>query len=414
MQKKAFLLALIIVLSSSPLIAQVVGDYSGKLTLPGQELELFISIKKADPDGFSASLDVPMQGAKGIPVTVKENSDTLLLLDIPAIAASYKARPEGKGIKGTFSQMGVSLPLELKQIKEVPTAKRPQNPVAPYPYDTKKVTFRGKDKDVTLSGTIAYPVGYTKGMKPKAIVMVTGSGPQDRNEEVFEHKPFLVISDYLARHGIASLRYDDRGVGKSEGPTKGMTTSDVARDAEAAVKVLRSSGEFSSVGILGHSEGGMVAFMLGSKDKVDFVVTLAATGVRGDSVLLDQIRSRIAMTGGQIDDTDSEKYLSEFRAMHDPWMDFFLSYDPATDISKTNVPVMALNGEKDQQVVFPKNLDMIRALLPKNTRNITKSYPQLNHLFQTSDTGSPTEYYSLEETISPEVLEDIASWINAL
>lgn len=244
--------------------------------------------------------------------------------------------------------------------------------------------------------------------------MVTGSGPEDRDEEIFDHRPFAVLADYLARQGVATLRYDDRGVGGSVGPVEGMTTADVALDAEAAIRYARSLDRFSSIGVLGHSEGGAVVFILGAKGVPDFGITLAAPGMKGDQIMTDQInyaRRRAGMT--------EEFSVEEVRKMSQEgeknvWMDHFMDYDPAEDIRRTTMPVMAINGEVDQQVFFPGNIDGIRASLPEGEKNFVKSYPGLNHLFQTSKTGDPQEYYSIDETIAPAVLRDISDWINAL
>ena len=361
---------------------------------------------------------MPAQGAKEVPLSILANTAGEFIVDIPSINAKYAGKTFGTdSVNGTFTQMGCSLPLSLKKTVSVKSAVRPQTPVPPFPYKSVDVTFPGKDKGVTLAGTLSYLEGYSVGAsKPNVVVMVTGSGGQNRDEEILEHKPFAVIADYLARHGIASLRYDDRGVGESTSlePVDKMTTLDVASDAEAALAYVRQLDEFGKVGILGHSEGGMVAFMLGAKSLPDFIVAMAAPGVRGDKVVMDQFNYQSEQIGNAQRMTRKEDVARMFGQKGNAWMDYFLTYDPSEDIKRTTVPVFALNGELDKQVFFPENLNAIEADLPKNKKNFVKSYPGLNHLFQHAETGAPTEYYEIEETISPVVLSDIVTWIKGL
>lgn len=242
--------------------------------------------------------------------------------------------------------------------------------------------------------------------------MVSGSGQQDRDEEIFGHRPFLVIADYLARNGIASLRYDDRGFGASEGgDVEHATTEDFMQDALAAVEFLRSSGRFSKVGVLGHSEGGSIGFMLGAAGAVDFVISLAGPGVMGDVALTAQV-NRIMELSGQPGMVSEEMYRANVRVENNPWLNWFIDYDPSDDISSMKCPVMALNGDKDCQVISSLNLAAIQEKLPRDSRNFIKEYASLNHLFQHCTVGASTEYRSIEETISPEVLSDISGWIH--
>lgn len=290
---------------------------------------------------------------------------------------------------------------------------RPQNPLPPYPYTTEEIEFVNDEANATLSGTITYPVGYIQGKKVPVVVMVTGSGPQNRDSEIYEHKPFLIIADYLARNGYATLRYDDRCVGKSTGRFQAETTKEVAKDAALAVKYLRDTKKFSKIGVLGHSEGGNVAFMLGANKLIDFAITMAGVGVQGDECLYQQ-GIAIAKQSGQEYQLTKEQLREYLIGTMSPWYEFFLDYDPASDISKTTCPVLVMNGEKDLQVIASSNVEAIKGNLPKNKKSQVKIYPGLNHLFQECTTGLPTEYINIEQTISPIVLEDIAAWLKQL
>ena len=290
---------------------------------------------------------------------------------------------------------------------------RPQNPLPPYPYTTEEIEFVNDEANATLYGTITYPVGYIQGKKVPVVVMVTGSGPQNRDSEIYEHKPFLIIADYLARNGYATLRYDDRCVGKSTGRFQAETTKEVAKDASLAVKYLRDTKEFSKIGVLGHSEGGNVAFMLGANKLIDFAITMAGVGVQGDECLYQQ-GIAIAKQSGQEYQLTKEQLREYLIGTMSPWYEFFLDYDPASDISKTTCPVLVMNGEKDLQVIASSNVEAIKGNLPKNKKSQVKIYPGLNHLFQECTTGLPTEYINIEQTISPIVLEDIAAWLKQL
>jgi hypothetical protein len=264
-----------------------------------------------------------------------------------------------------------------------------------------------------MAGTLTYPVGYNKQAKQKAIVVlfVSGSGQQNRDEELMNHKPFLVIADYLARQGIATLRYDDRATGQSTGgDVKNATSEDFARDAAAGLDFLRTKKAFSKVGILGHSEGGLIAFLLGTQKKTDFIVSLAGPGVKGDTLLAAQ-SNRILSLNGQPANMTVEKYRQTVASLQNPWLQWFNDHDPSDDIRQTRCPVFALNGDRDCQVISSLNLPAIKRLLPASKKNLIKEYPGLNHLFQHSTTGLPNEYSGIEETISEEVLNDIAQWL---
>ena len=385
------------------------GRWKGELNVPGMKLPVVFNFSSE-----GCTMDSPSQGAVGIKTdwTRSENGD--VKISIPTIGGSYEGRLEGKEIKGVFKQMGMSFPLNLIEAR----LNRPQTPVAPFPYTTEEVKF--KNGDIELNGTLTLPAGFSK--KTPVLVMVTGSGQQNRNEELFNHKPFLVIADYLARHGIASLRYDDRATGASVGgEVAKATTEDFMRDAAAGLRFLRSKKIFRKIGVLGHSEGGCIAFMLGAKRKgkgvessiestPDFIISLAGPGVKGDTLLVAQ-GNRILSLSGQPANMTIENYRQQQAVLQMPWLQWFINYDPSTDIRNTHCPVLALNGANDSQVISSLNLSAIRQLLPKSKKNFVKEYPELNHLFQHCTTGLPTEYGQIEETISPEVLQDIVEWI---
>lgn len=389
----------------------LLGTWSGKLKIGPISLTVVLHLDQADNYVF-ATLDSPDQGAKGIPCFKEYLSDDSVAVKVESINATYRARLKDGKLDGTFSQNGMSFPLEMT--KGEIEVKRPQRPQPPYPYETEEVTFKNEADGATLAGTLTYPVGYdlNSKKKPHVILLVTGSGQQNRDEELMNHSPFLVIADYLARHGIATLRYDDRATGASVGgEVQNATSEDFMRDAAAGLEFLRSRKAFSKVGCLGHSEGGLIAFMLGGRKMTDFIVSLAGPGVKGDTLLVVQT-NRILELMGQPATMTKEEFRKDSTVMKSPWIQWFVNYDPTDDIRKTRCPVFALNGDKDCQVISTQNLPAIRQNLRRSKKNLIKEYPSLNHLFQHCATGLPTEYGEIEETISPEVLQDIAEWIN--
>lgn len=391
----------------------LLGSWSGKLKIGTMSLTIVLHLEQAD--GYvKASLDSPDQGAKGISVFKEYLSDDSVAVKVESLDVTYRAKLKDGKLDGKFTQRGFTFPLVMT--KGVPEVKRPQMPQPPFPYETEEVTFKNEIDGATLAGTLTWPVDYIpkSKKKPMVVLFVSGSGQQNRDEELFEHKPFLVIADYLARHGIATLRYDDRATGQSVGgDVKNATSEDFARDAAAGIRFLRSKRAFSKVGILGHSEGGLIAFMLGAQKKTDFIVSLAGPGVQGDTLLTTQ-GNRIMLLSGQLPTMTVKKYRQQEAVQQTPWIRWFIDYNPSDNIRKTYCPVFALNGDRDCQVISSQNLTAIERLLPKSTQNQIKEYSGLNHLFQHCTTGLPAEYGEIEETISPEVLKDIAKWINSL
>ena len=409
------LLALVVLTGAAQVqpTTALLGSWSGKLKVGVMSLTIVLHLEQAD--GYVAvSLDSPDQGAKGISAFKEYLSDDSLAIKVESIGVTYRAKLKDGKLDGKFVQHGFTIPLELTQ--GVPEVKRPQTPQPPFPYETEEVTFRNERDSATLAGTLTWPVGYDakSKQKPMVVIFVSGSGQQNRDEELFEHKPFLVLADYLARQGIATLRYDDRATGQSVGgDVKNATSEDFARDALAGIDYLRNRKAFSKVGILGHSEGGLIAFMLGGKKKVDFIVSLAGPSVKGDTLLATQ-GNRIMILSGQLPNMSVKKYRETVAEMNNPWINWFIDYDPSDDIRQTRCPVFALNGDRDCQVISTLCLPAFQRLLPTSKMNRIKQYPGLNHLFQHSATGVPTEYGEIEETIAPEVLSDIAEWINSI
>ena len=408
------------------------GAWTGKLKVSGVELALIFNIGEE-----SATLDVPDQGATEIPVEVSRDAVGGITLNVPAINASFKGLWAGKVIAGTFTQHGMSFPMTLTP--GAPVIRRPQTPVGPFPYATEEVTFT--NGDAVLKGTLTLPENCDR--KTPVLIMVTGSGLQNRDEELFGHKPFAVIADAFARAGIATLRYDDRGFGESTGDVVLCTTEDLKNDALAGVKLLRD--RFERVGVIGHSEGGTIALMLAGERQVDFAVSLAGMVVSGAETLLAQnrrafesaglpeseveafarllsdtftaIRTRAPLpSADNYDITDAlrKNYAAALPSFRTPYMEFFLGLDLSASLSGITCPVMALNGTKDTQVQCDRNIAALEAGLPSNSRSVIRAEDGLNHLFQHCVTGEVSEYKSIEETFSPEVLSEMIAWIKTL
>lgn len=395
---KQLMLSAVALLTASTINAQNLnGSFTGKLNAGMAKLTIVLNIA----DDGTATMESPDQADMKIPATVDFLSSDSVAVSISMLRASYQGRLVGDELQGTFKQSGFSLPLNLKA--GTLERHRPQAITGPLPYPTEEVTFRNERDSATLAGTLSLPAGAKT-----VLIMVSGSGQQNRDEELMGHKPFAVIADYLARHGIATLRYDDRATGQSVGgDVANATSEDFARDAAAAIDFLRKDKRFKKVGVIGHSEGGLIAFMLGAQKKVDFIVSLAGPGVCGDSILLKQMQ-----LGGQ--QLTMEKVRETIAAQNNAWLNYFMSYDPTENIRHTKCPILALNGTKDVQVDAGMNLGALRQLLPKNKKNCIKAYDGLNHLFQHCTTGMPDEYGQIEETFSEEVLQDIVEWLNKL
>lgn len=429
------------------------GSWTGKLSVQGVQLTLVFHVEKDKNNGFIVTMDSPNQSVKGVPATVNSLTADSVDIAVSSIGARYLGKRQGDHIQGTFTQFGRSFPLMLN--RGVEELKRPQTPHAPYPYLTEEVTFQNAKANAVFSGTLTYPVDYEQMNKQKVpvVLMVTGSGQENRNEEIFDHQPFLVLADYLARHGIASLRYDDRGFAKSTGDASQSTMKDNAEDARCGFNYLKSLKKFGKIGIMGHSEGGCIAMMLAAEGLPDFIVSLAGVAARGDSLMLKQVYQAMEARGGATFAHDYCKVLGAIYAyrnakkdishpevvldsllkktkvslpalsrqsllpiitMQTPWVLDFIATDMACYLPKIKCPVMAVNGSKDVQVDAHDNLSALRKGLKPNKKNLIKEYEGLNHLFQHCTTGQTTEYRLIEETFAPEVMQDIVDWIKAL
>jgi pimeloyl-ACP methyl ester carboxylesterase len=462
--KQTIFVLLLFALASTTLWGQdITGQWNGALKIQGMQLRLVFHITRT-ATGLSATMDSPDQGAAGIPVTNVSFKDSTLTISLANLAINYEGVLGRDGIiSGTFTQGGQSFPLDLsKETIEKETFIRPQEPAKPYPYREEEITFENSEDGITLAGTLTLP---NKGDAFHAVVLISGSGAQNRDEELMGHKPFLVIADYLTRNGIAVLRFDDRGTAASTGNFQTATSLDFSRDVEAAMRYLQTRKEINrdKIGLIGHSEGGIIAPMIASRSKdVAFIVLLAAPGVRGDRLLLSQQEAMLTASGMSAEDREIIKAINQksfeivvgstdpqqlkddvaahFRqslkdhpeqkqkpdGMTDedfirlavsqttnPWTTYLIKYDPAPALENTKCPVLALNGDKDLQVLASENLPAIRAALAKggNSRVSIKTLPGLNHLFQECDTGLTDEYAAIEETFAPVALEEIAQWI---
>lgn len=406
------------------------GTWNGELNVMGNKVPLVFNFSTN-----GCTIDSPSQGVNGIQAEKTVKDDGTIKVKVGMIGATFEGKMADGEIKGTFIQNGFPLPLTLKPGKLV--VKRPQTPVPPFPYKEESVSFT--NAQYTFNGTLTLPENYSK--NTPVVLMVTGSGQQDRDEELFSHKPFAVIADALARQGIASLRYDDRGWGDKSVNFADFTTDDFRQDAAAAIPLLRK--RFNKVGILGHSEGGTIAMMLAAEGKADFIVSLAGMAISGKETLIMQNRQAMTAIGlpketvdsycnsisKALDEIASGKKASEIniddvpvalktitiKALQQadtPYVRHFLTVDVGKLLPKIKCPVLALNGTKDTQVDCDANTTRIEKGLA-NCKHSIKKIDGVNHMFQHCNTGIVTEYQQIEETIAPEVLQVVAKWIKS-
>jgi len=458
--KKTFLLS---ALSFSVLISsaqEITGDWYGLLKISGTQLRLTLNLVRNDT-GYSGKLISVDQGNAVLPLAWSKVSEDQIQFRTALTNIEFQGKLKGGIIEGTFKQGPQQLPLSFGRSPIAKTTvKRPQEPALPYPYEAEDVLFFNKMDSIRLAGTLTLPKG---GGRFPAVVLISGSGPQNRDEELAGHKPFLVLADHLTRNGIAVLRFDDRGVGKSEGLHSVATSADFAKDVHAAVAYLNTRTEIDQkkIGLIGHSEGGLIAPMVAAENSsVSFIVMMAGPGVNGREIiklqseliatanganaadikrevgLLDQIMVMVAsvedpreldkqMTtvlsnawNGMPDSVRSAigteaQFRLAYGRLQSPWMRYFLRYEPSSSLTKLTIPVLAINGEKDLQVWPAQNLPAIRKALEAagNKKHKLVELPGLNHLFQECKTGAPSEYGEIEQTISPKALEEISSWI---
>jgi hypothetical protein len=446
---------------------EIEGIWQGTLKFSGIELRVIFTISRSPDNTLTATYDVPEQNATGVPVDEITFNNRNVRLEIIPIEGVFKGKLSEDGIKidGNWTQSGMTLPLVLERTHSKPVIKRPQEPKEPFPYRVEEVVFKNIDADITLAGTFTYPPAEAKF---PAALLLSGSGAQDRDEAVFGHRPFLVLADYLTRRGIAVLRVDDRGVGGSTGNFDEATAVDYAADAMAGVTYLKNRKEINQelIGLVGHSEGGMIASMVAAQSPdIAFIVLIASPGMAIKKMEYSELARTLKAKGASDDliarnravqeslfavishDIDSKvvqnkftsiiteffKGLSEeerkitgiseenlevhihnqFQKLNSPWFRFYLPYDPGTALQKVTCPVLAVNGEKDVQVTPKENLQAItRALKAGGNKNYTvKELPNLNHLLQTAETGNISEYGKIEETMSPAALKIICDWI---
>lgn len=449
-------------------LEEIEGLWLGNLEVrAGVELRLLFNIS-TEPNGSAiVTLDSLDQGAKGIPVEGVSYKDGKLKLEARSIRGIFEGtvREDGSGIEGRWKQGPADIPLVLERIDKAPDMSRPQDPVKPYPYREEEVTFENKEAGIELAGTLTLPEVSREEAGPyPAVLLISGSGQQDRNEEIFGHRPFLVLADSLTRRGIAVLRVDDRGVGGSGGDPSLATTEDFVGDALAGVEYLKNREEIdqAGIGLIGHSEGGLIAPLAAVRDPdIAFIVLMAGPGLSGEEIIYLQsaliagamgedaeaiernralqesiftvlkeeknntvagpkIRELImnSLAGLSEEEKQNSGYTEEsidpqVQVLVSPWMRHFLSYDPRPALMEVKCPVLAINGEKDLQVPPEENLQAIEKALEAggNPDYTIKEMPGLNHLFQTAETGSPSEYGNIQETVSPAVPELIGAWI---
>lgn len=437
-------------------IFPVEGLWQGAVETHGMRLRFQLHVSHDTEGHLIAALDSLDQGVSGLPANHVTLKDPVFHFEIPSVAGAYEGtlNSSKNAMAGKWSQTSAdNLPLDFKRSDQTLELRRPQTPVKPYPYVEEEVTFASPGAGVTLAGTLTLPKG--PGPFP-GVVLIAGSGPQDRDESLANHRPFLLLADTLTRKGIAVLRYDKRGIGQSTGNPDAATTMDLAADAEAAIAFLKSRKEIdaSRIGLLGHSEGAIIApYLAGRSKDVSWLVLLAAPATNGEQTLLNQ-SEMIGRAGGLSDDqldaslgfdraayalvrkekdpaALSEKLVAlvkdtgldsalppaaletQLRMLTSPWFHFFLDYDPLPNLKLVKCPVLALYGQKDLQVSAKANLPLLQKALQDagNTQADVRELPGLNHLFQHAYTGTPAEYAAIEETFSPEALTLLADWI---
>ncbi len=430
------------------------GNWIGELKV-GANIELIFKVTGIND--LSCSLDVPLQGAKDIPALVQETIQSVKF-HVKAINGQFDGKKiDSITLEGNWKQNGGIYPLKLvKKAGKIEPPKRPQTPKEPFPYSAEEIQVKGPAG--VLSGTLTKPDG--KGKFP-AIILITGSGSQDRDETIFNHKPFFVIADALTKAGFAVLRMDDRGVGASEGDPSKATTEDLAEDIYAGVRTLhvQQGIDTNRIGLIGHSEGGMIAQILAAKYPQDiaFICSMAGLGISGLDVLVWQTRKVTSKTmpmheveksvfrqktlltmikdskdsvtlRAQLTDSlgiwaveqqkmfvvNSPEFRAQLNQLQSPWLKYFITYDPEKYLSEVKCPVFAINGSEDMQVESGRNLKSIEALLSKhgNKKVRIKEYEGMNHLFQRCKTCDVEEYAKIETTIEQEVIDDIISWLN--
>lgn len=462
MKASMITLQLILSILTTNLFAQdIEGTWQGNLEVQPGKTMLFIFTISQNSEVLNTRLDIPSQGLKELQPAYTTYVENNLIIDASNLGFKFEGKWDFKSgeIKGVFQEGLNSVPLNLikeKIVKQVETPKRPQEPSKPYPYMVEDVKIINAEDDIYLAGTLTLP--KSSNQDTPVVILISGSGPQDRDETYMGHKPFLVLSDYLTRKGIAVLRYDDRGIGGSTGNFEKATTEDFSNDVLKIIEYLKNRSDIGNkIGLIGHSEGAIIAPKVANKSKdVSFIVMLAATGVLGKQVSLQQaidyrnfpvadkgkykdyIEKAINIAASDKDVTIVNNELKSFyqnsevlnsilpqtinkdefienliKSRMNPWIRYFYNYNPSDEIRKIRIPTLALYGSNDTQVPPKYHLQPIKEALEKSN---SKNYEvvlmkDLNHLFQESKTGQISEYPEIEETMSPKVLEKISNWI---
>lgn len=449
-----FFFLLLLAPVNTPAQSLLTGNWEGLLTAGNTKLKLILHVRQ-DSTGLKTTLDSPDQSAFNIPMSrTTISGDTLKISDSKtgvAITAIYQRDKDS--LYSDFTQFGARFHINWGRSTATYTFNRPQTPKPPFPYRSEDVTFLNPKANIRLAGTLTVPEGVKN---PPVVVLISGSGPQDRNERLLEHQPFLVLSDHLSRNGVAVLRYDDRGIGLSEGNFTSATTYDFASDAGAALEFLRKRTDIDTnkIGLLGHSEGGMIAPIIASaNNKTAFIILLAGPGVEIDKLMLKQSEDIALGNNLSRKETDKILHLNRliYKAIRDtrdttalldklagilvkenfaggriedcreyartyfmsPWFVEFVRFSPSKYLQRIKCPVLAVNGSLDKQVNSKMNLSAIRKALTKakNKDFTVIEMPQLNHLFQEAKTGNQAEYLQIEQTMSPKVLDTVTEWI---
>ncbi|CAN5457047.1 alpha/beta fold hydrolase [soil metagenome] len=458
---KKITFVIVIVLMAGNLFGQnVTGQWNGVLDVMGTQVRLVFHIEQTE-NGYSATFDSPDQGTEGIPFSSVEFQGSEVTLTALNIGAMYQGILAADSITGTWNQGGQSFPLNLSRYEVVRIERnRPQEPKKPYPYREEEVFFENRKDGIMLAGTLTYP--DSDGVFP-AVILISGSGPQNRDQKIFGHRSFLVLADHLTRHGFVVLRYDDRGTEQSTGDHSLATSADFATDVLVAVDFLKTRSEIDSdhIGLIGHSEGGVIAPLAANQsDDIAHIVLLAGTGIPGKEISLLQTKSLLTDLPFEVEDEesfiqfnerwleiaasdqmipekrdaltqhfrdvesvlyamlpegmDTENYIAQqVRMSLSPWMQYFYNHNPSDELGKITIPVLSLNGSKDVQVDAKVNQLAIKRALEKagNRHFRILELEGLNHMFQESESGQMNEYAAIEQTFSPMALDEITRWL---
>ena len=462
--KKLVVIFVSVLISASCLAQSLEGKWTGILKVQQHELNVIFNVTQSG-DAYSATLDSPDQGARDIPIDSVWLEGNTFNYKAASLKMEYtgEINSDRKVIDGELNQMGMIIPLKLTMMEEEESkVLRPQTPVGPFPYKVEEITFENTKDSITLAGTLTLP---KEGSEFPSVILISGSGPQDRDEEIFDHRPFKVIADVLTKKGIAVLRFDDRGVGGSSGKFSEATTADFATDVMFAVDYLLSRDDIdaSKIGLIGHSEGGLIAPMVASQTKdVSFIVLMAGPGIPSDELLIlqsaraaqlngvdegfiklnsgiqkglydivkqnndkeltenllkDKLRSSLSEIPAEYKPTSESEVESlinsEVKKLCSPWLNYFIKMDPKSYLEKVSCPVLAINGTLDSQVLPKENLSGIEKSLRKSGNKNFEiiELPGLNHLFQEAETGAFAEYSKIEQTLSPLFIDSLTGWI---